>query len=256
MAWVTKDSQEDYQQDATPARVYTKKEKAANWWLYHRWQVLAVAVGVITLVWIIKDTVFQTQPDYQISWVAEQDLPEDTVNALTTALQSYGEDRNGDGQVVVQLNQYTVNFNAEESDSDPYTQMAGITKLSADLSSDDGSYIFLVADPQGFEAQTSALQYIDGTLPAEPAEGESIADWENLYYLWDDCPVLAGLELGSYTGYTVMDDVTGDSQALLQGVYVGRRGFWSDKKENPYTADEAMWQALTAGATRLPGATK
>ena len=40
--------------------------------------------------------------------VAPYYLPEDTVNALQDALAAYGEDRNGDGKVVVTLNVYTL----------------------------------------------------------------------------------------------------------------------------------------------------
>lgn len=243
MSWVTKNSEEAYPPDREPQREYTKKEIRANWWEYHRWMVLLGIVAAVLLFFLIKDTVFQTRPDYQIAWVGQSDLPADTVTALSTALEQYGTDRNGDGKIVVSVNSYTVNFDATSESADAYYQMAGVTKLSADLSSGDGSYIFLMQDPAGFEGQTQALQYLDGTLP-----GDEATDWQNMCYLWSDCPVLAGLDLGSYTGYTLMDDATGDNQQLLSKVYVGRRGVWKEKDQEKYADDVTMWDALTAGA--------
>ena len=128
MAWVTKDSTETYNQTPEPPREYTKKEKAANWWHYH-WMAVVVAVLVVVFgVWIIKDTVFQTRPDVQVAYVGTSDLPTDTVTALQDALTPFCSDLNGDGKVVVQVDSYTVDF----------------------------------------DAATGALQYLDGTVPDDP----------------------------------------------------------------------------------------
>ena len=49
-----------------------------------------------------------------------------------------------------------------------------------------------------------------------------------MVYRWTDCPVLTGLDLGSYEGLTLMDDVTGTNQSVLAHLYVGRRGVWDE----------------------------
>ena len=133
MAWVTKDSVEQYDHTPEPPKQYTKKEKAENWWHYHKMIVLAVVLGIIAVAWIVKDVAFQTRPDVQIGYIGRYDLPEDTVTALQDALTPYCTDLNGDGKVVVQVNSYTVDFNAESNNADAYSQMAGVTRLSADL---------------------------------------------------------------------------------------------------------------------------
>ena len=194
MAWVTKDSTETYNQTPEPPREYTKKEKAANWWHYH-WMAVVVAVLVVVFgVWIIKDTVFQTRPDVQVAYVGTSDLPTDTVTALQDALTPFCSDLNGDGKVVVQVDSYTVDFDAANESTDAYYQMAGVTRLSAELSSGGKTYIFLLEDPEGFETQTGALQYLDGTVPDDPETTD--ADWREMVYRWTDCPVLTGLDLG------------------------------------------------------------
>lgn len=246
MAWVTKDSTETYNQTPEPPREYTKKEKAANWWHYH-WMAVVVAVLVVVFgVWIIKDTVFQTRPDVQVAYVGTSDLPTDTVTALQDALTPFCSDLNGDGKVVVQVDSYTVDFDAANENTDAYYQMAGVTRLSAELSSGGKTYIFLLEDPEGFEKSTGVLQYLDGTVDDDPETADP--DWREMVYRWTDCPVLTGLELGSYDGYTLMDDATGTNQSVLEHLYVGRRGVWDEEQAENYAHCAALWDALTAGA--------
>ena len=246
MAWVTKDSTETYNQTPEPPREYTKKEKAANWWHYH-WMAVVVAVLVVVFgVWIIKDTVFQTRPDVQVAYVGTSDLPTDTVTALQDALTPFCSDLNGDGKVVVQVDSYTVDFDAANENTDAYYQMAGVTRLSAELASGGKTYIFLLEDPEGFEKSTGVLQYLDGTVDDDPETADP--DWREMVYRWTDCPVLTGLELGNYDGYTLMDDATGTNQSVLEHLYVGRRGVWDEEQAENYAHCAALWDALTAGA--------
>ena len=246
MAWVTKDSTETYNQTPEPPREYTKTEKAANWWHYHWGIVVIVVLCAFFGIWIIKDTVFQTRPDVQIAYVGTHDLPADTVTALQDALTPFCEDTNGDGKVVVQVDTYNVDFDADNVNTDAYNQMAGVTRLSAELASGGKTYIFLLEDPEGFEAQTGALQYLDGTVPDDPETTD--ADWREMVYRWTDCPVLTGLDLGGYEGLTLMDDVTGTNQSVLAHLYVGRRGVWDEKQVPTYEGCAELWDTLTAGA--------
>ena len=169
-----------------------------------------------------------------------------TPSALQDALTPFCSDLNGDGKVVVQVDSYTVDFDAANENTDAYYQMAGVTRLSAELSSGGKTYIFLLEDPEGFEAQTGALQYLDGTVPDDPETPD--ADWREMVYRWTDCPVLTGLDLGGYEGLTLMDDVTGTNQSVLAHLYVGRRGVWDEKQVPTYEGCAELWDTLTAGA--------
>ena len=245
MAWVTKDSTETYNQTPEPPREYTKKEKAANWWHYH-WMAVVVAVLVVVFgVWIIKDTIFQTRPDVQVAYVGTSDLPTDTVTALQDALTPFCSDLNGDGKVVVQVDSYTVDFDAANESTDAYYQMAGVTRLSAELSSGGKTYIFLLEDPEGFETQTGALQYLDGTVPDDPETTD--ADWREMVYRWTDCPVLTGLDLGDYASDAVQSE-SGSSQELMSRYYIGIRGAWNKDSADLLEGGEELWNKLTAGA--------
>ena len=165
------------------------------------------------------------------------------MTALQDALTPYCTDLNGDGKVVVQVNSYTVDFNAENDNTDAYNQMAGVTRLSADLSDSGTLYVMLIADPAGFQKSTGALAYLDGTPPEDDAD-----DWQNMVYRWTDCPVLAGMDLGDYDGYTLLDDATDSNQSVLSTLYVGRRAVLDEEQAAHYADGEELWQTLTAGA--------
>ena len=147
---------------------------------------------------------------------------------------------------MVQVATYNVDFDAENESTDAYYQMAGVTRLSAELASGGKTYIFLLEDPEGFEKSTGVLQYLDGTVDDDPETANP--DWREMVYRWTDCPVLTGLELGSYDGYTLMDDATGTNQSVLEHLYVGRRGVWDEEQAENYAHCAALWDALTAGA--------
>ena len=246
MAWVTKDSIETYDQTPEPPREYTKAEKAANWWHYH-W--VAVVIGVAAVFfggWIIKDTVFQTRPDVQIAYVGTHELPVDTVNALQNALTPFCQDENGDGKVVVQVATYNVDFDVENESTDAYYQMAGMTRLNGDLSSGSKTCIFLLEDPENFEKMTGTLRYLNGTTPED--QDDAAADWQQMVYRWTDCPVLTGLDLGNFEGYTALDDITDTNQNALAHLYVGCRGVWDNDQAEAFADGFALWDTLTAGA--------
>ena len=54
--------------------------------------------------------------------------------------------------------------------------------------------------------------------------------------------------LGSYTSAVLDETVTGNSQELLSGLYIARRGFWGDKTVKYPEALDALWAELTEGA--------
>ena len=246
MAWVTKSSSESYENLKEPERVYTPAEKLANWWHYYKWAVLIVLIVLGITGWIAYSVLSQKTPDYQVAWVASYDLPTETVTALQDRLEGYAIDRNRDGETYVQVNRYVIDFDeAETSESaDPsmaaYSRIAGMTRLSADLS-EGMSYIFIIEDPENFLRATECLQYLDGTTPAEGAK-----DWQNMVYRWTDCPVLTGFDLGQYE-----NTLTGEpeeSAQLFEGVYVARRGAWTEEQQEENTHYDGMWELLTKEA--------
>ena len=148
-------------------RQYTRRERWANWWDYNlKWVIIIGIAAAFVAYNFIGQYFFVTKPDHNVAVVAPYYLPEDTVNALQDALAAYGEDRNGDGKVVVTLNVYTLDYSDTETqtESAAYLTMAGTTKLATDVQGGLSS-VFLLWDPAGFEESTGSLRYLDGTLP-------------------------------------------------------------------------------------------
>ena len=238
--------------DLTPRKEkrYTRKEKWANWWDYNlKWVLLIGIAAAFVAYTFIGQYFFVDKPDYNIAVVAPYYLPDDTVTALQNALAAYGEDRNGDGKVLVTLNVYTLDYSDEDTqtESAAYLTMAGTTKLAADVQGGLSS-IFLLYDPAGFEESTGTLRYLNGSLPAPDSDD----DWWNMVYRWTDCPVLADLDLGAYRADTTHAE-GGDSQKYLSQFYIGMRGAWNTATADNLAGGEELWQALTAGAVSTAG---
>ncbi len=217
----------------------TPQQKRANWWYYHKWHVLggAALLGVAVSLLCRALGIGEVRPDYQIAYVGASALPEDTAAALEIALSELGADCDGDGRVMVQINQYV-----RDTGGDAMYAYASSTKLMADLDSCE-SYFFLLDDPEGFQEGYQVLRRLDGT---NPADGDR--DAESCYLLWSDCPVLRDLPLGGYTETLLGQEITGDSQELLSGLALARRGFWTEKTARYTPQCDALWTAITKGA--------
>ena len=124
---------------------HTLAQRLGNWWHYHKWLVLLAAALLGTGGVLFAGWAGQTQPDLRVGYVAAQALDQDAAARLQTALESLCEDSNGDGQVLVALEQYVISFNGTASDAN--TQIANMARLSADLRAVDGPAIFLLDDP-------------------------------------------------------------------------------------------------------------
>ena len=201
-------------------RQYSRKERWTNWWDYNlKWVLIFGIAGAFVAYCFIGQYFLTTHPDYNVAVVSPYYLPEATVTALQQQLAAYGEDCNGDGKVVVKLN------------------------IQSSLSS-----IFILYDPAGFQQTTGTLRYLDGHLPKSDAD----SDWWNMVYRWTDCPVLTGMELGSYTSDAVQS-ASGDSQQLLADYYIGIRGAWLKESASLLENSEPLWANLTAGAVSTAG---
>ena len=160
-----------------------KKRSRANWWYYH-WGIVAVAaVLAISVVYVAHGLLTTVDPDYTVAVVTAESLPDEAVQNLQTALEQYADDANGDGAVIVQVNNYTWSANASLTDMNG--QMAGATQMNTDLANSE-SKIWIIEDPEGFEQAYGALSEKLG------------ADWQNALIPWNQQPTLSSLNLGSY----------------------------------------------------------
>ena len=167
------------------------------------------------------------------SWV----VPMGTGEALAEQLKPYFDDRNGDGEVVVSVMEYTIGKDAD-SIADPNVQMANITKLSGDIDGGE-SMLFLVDDMEYFQEQYMLFAYNDGT---SPAEGEK-PDYARMGVRWGDCPALTSLELGASENF---DGSQGyDYQTFLQDYKLVPRVYTGTKLEKDEDAAAYYEKAMS-----------
>lgn len=216
----------------------TPRQKWRNWWHYHKGMVIAGAVVGLAVLDIAHSALGlgQVRPDYQIAYVGENALPDATAAAIEEAFAALGSDANGDGQVMVQLHQYLISDAMDENAEYSY---ANQITLMGDLEDCD-SYFFLLKNHETFQADYALLAGADGTL-AEAGEAPCCVRW-------DDCPALAGQDLGTYTQTILGQEIRGSSQDLAGSLYLARRGFWEDRTCDHMDACGALWDALTKGA--------
>lgn len=238
--WKIRDVQPD-----TPIE-YTRQQKRANWLYYHKWHFVVGVVLILILLNIGKSMlgIDEVKPDYQIAYIGTNALPEDAAAAVEEIFASLGQDCNGDGKVTVQLNQYaTYDFTDNEDTDRIYYAQAAQVSLMSDLESCD-SFFFLLEEYETFQKNYMILSYPDGSLP-----DEWDTDYPSLVYAWTRCPVLADLNLGEYTETVAGTEVSGDIQELLSGLYLARRGFWSEKTCSNLEGCETLWNRLTVDVT-------
>lgn len=201
-------------QDVKPdePRVLTKKEKAANWWYYHKVHVLVGVVVLLIVGFFVRDIRANVSPDYQIAYMGKTPLTEEAAAAVTAVIEPLCEDVNGDGTVKLVCSGYGDNL------QDP-SAYAENMKLTAELAG-GVHQIFLLEDPVAFQERYGVLMQKDGTAFSE---GDDPKDC--LCYPVGACPALQGMwEYGE--------------------VYLARRC----SREEDEAAVSALWDRLTADA--------
>ena len=224
-------------QPEQPKHEMTGKEKRENFWFYHKWHVIVGIVAALMVFSFVWEIATQVHPDYTIGILTTTGVPMGTGEALAEQLKPYFDDRNGDGEVVVSVMEYTIGKDAD-SIADPNVQMANITKLSGDIDGGE-SMLFLVDDMEYFQEQYMLFAYNDGT---SPAEGEK-PDYARMGVRWGDCPALTSLELGASENF---DGSQGyDYQTFLQDYKLGPRVYTGTKLEKDEDAAAYYEKAMS-----------
>lgn len=210
-----------------------------NWWYYHKWYVIIGIILVIITCRLIGNALgfFQKSPDLQIAYVGKIPLPPDTSAAIQKTFTSLAADYNHDGEIIVQVNQYIDGNDSRDVDT-AYYQYASEITLIGDIS-DCESYLFLLENPADFQRTYQLLATIDGSCPDQ-------SDYETAdkIFQWSDCPVLAQMELGSYTDTALGQTTNGNNQDILSKLYLGRRCFYTDDVTEHVEECAKLWNML------------
>ncbi len=229
-----------------PKPEYSKKVLFRTWWEYNfKWVLLGILAAVL-LGLLIRDMFFRTKPDLTVAYITRTALPDPSRERLQAELEKLCEDVNGDGEVVLELEVFEMGFD-EQGVANTQQYTAGITRLTAELSART-FFIIILDDPEGFQQRVGELGFLDGTSPDRDKAHEP-ERWREMVYRWTDCPVLTGLELGSYTLYGEDGEpVEVRDETFLKDMYIAHRVIFEGEKEESYGPGLELWEKLTAGA--------
>ena len=235
--WLARDVKPMEKKELTP------QEKRRNWWDYHKWHVVIAIVCLILAADLVSDVVhnIRNKPDYTIAYVGYTELPDDLARAVETAIATKGEDLNGNGQVQVELVQYQLFDESTDGDPTLWEQAYSASMLLTTNIETVESMIYLLEDPAWFHANYPILCHTDGALPEEGSDAP-------MYCLWKDCPVLVGLELGTFEVPGIHGMLEGDCQEAMANIAVARRGLWDDASTEKNDGAVRLFAVLMEGA--------
>lgn len=148
------------------------KKKLQNFWYYYKWYLVAAAVVAVLLVDFVAEKGKLVQPDYQAAVVTGSQISEERRAQLEETLETLWDDRNGDGQIHVQVNFYRYDAQTAQTD-DTAAFMASAVQLAADLQLGE-SGCFLTDCPQ------LLLENSSGLAAVAQVQQTCLKDWEEL----------------------------------------------------------------------------
>lgn len=214
-------------------------KKWKNRWYYYKWYMICGIILLLIACNIIGNALglWAKTPDFQIAYVGKTQLPPSAVSALEQAFASIAGDFNGDGAVIVKINQYIDGAVNPDVDT-AYYEYASEISLIGDIS-DCESYFFLMDDPRHFQLEFQILASPDGSCP-DPGDYSV----EGKVFLWADCPVLSAMDLSPSTAQEEKAEHSEDYQELLSGFSFGRRCFYTDKTTDHADQCSALWDFI------------
>lgn len=204
-----------------------KQQRLDNWWRYHWLYVLCGVLAVIALGGVAWEHLTQIKNDCSVALVTRCAATPGEIASLQAALERAAPDYNGDGEVHVAVNAIQIDYTSTALDEAALQVMTtNVDKLNADFYTRQ-SGIFLLDDPENFQANHEALSYLDGSAPEEGAR-----DWENMTRPLSDWPGAAEVEWDN---------------CIPETLRLARRVTLSEKDENAFAGADALWEALLNG---------
>lgn len=114
--------------ELTPAE--KRKAKWDNFWFYYKKPFWIILFSIIAIIYITDPFTPRIKPDYTISVISSKYWTDAHIDRFSNALKPYGEDLNGDGQVVVDTQYFYIpekldSYDPEQLEATFVTLMAG-----------------------------------------------------------------------------------------------------------------------------------
>lgn len=202
----------------------TPQQRRDNWWRYHWIHVLIAVLAVIVVAGVAWERLTRERCDCSVALVTRYAATAGEIASIQEALERICPDIDGDGEVHVAINAIQIDYTSTALDDAAIQVMTtNVDKLNSDFYTRQ-SGIFLLDDPENFQAAHGALAWLDGSAPPEGA-----LDWENMTIPWNDWSGSAGVAL---------DNCEGDR------LWFARRAAFSAADEAAFTGANVLWDAL------------
>lgn len=173
---------EELERVETPQEPQTPKSKWDNFWFYYKWWVVAGACLLAIIGVGVWQAVTTVRPDYPIALVTRNGVSETAIEQLETLFVAYGKDLNGDGKVVVDIEdlplaQYVGGQKNTLAETNSQKLMAYL--VSADVMFfifDEPSYTNYVKKLEASGGVDSLFDTLDSGIPGVNAD-ENYWDW-------------------------------------------------------------------------------
>ena len=142
------------------------RKKIDNFWYYYKIHVLVVVFILFVAGVFIKDIVTKVDYDYSVAFVTEEMMTDEEISSIQSVLEKEAEDLNGDGEIHVEVQNYTI---PQGDSADPQLVAAGQTKLTVDIQ--DGTSMIFFLSPGCYESYKDS-----GVLLADESEYIKFSD--------------------------------------------------------------------------------
>lgn len=142
------------------------RKKIDNFWYYYKIHVLVVVFILFVAGVFIKDIVTKVDYDYSVAFVTEEMMTDEEISSIQSVLEKEAEDLNGDGEIHVEVQNYTI---PQGDSADPQLVAAGQTKLTVDIQ--DGTSMIFFLSHGCYESYKDS-----GVLPADESEYIKFSD--------------------------------------------------------------------------------
>lgn len=142
------------------------RKKIDNFWYYYKIHVLVVVFILFVAGVFIKDIVTKVDYDYSVAFVTEKMMTDEEISSIQSVLEKEAEDLNGDGEIHVEMQNYTI---PQGDSADPQLVAAGQTKLTVDIQ--EGTSMIFFLSPGCYESYKDS-----GVLPADESEYIKFSD--------------------------------------------------------------------------------
>ena len=175
----------------------SKEEKRKNWWHYHKWWVVLAAVVLIMAGYYTYQYITYVEPDYRVALLTQVSVEDAALTDLADHLEQYGEDRNGDGEVKIEIMLYANDgVPSDEQNFSNYLESVEVFHAKYISDYDDCSSMLWIIDETSYEMIGAQVEDVYKTFD------ESVADSENNRWIAvDSLESMSDIKFPNIKGY-------------------------------------------------------